>query len=149
MTSMRAKSIKQAGWPSLHLLGLLLFALMILGASHVRADANEDLTFDNVDVIDASLKGKLAVLRTGGDVGTNKLLSIFVALRNKTGHTLELEVETIYKDGYGNALNSGSWIPFSLKAHEEKEYHSTSISEQASADSDYLVRVRVAAPTHG
>jgi hypothetical protein len=146
---MRANLIKQAGWMSPRLLGVLLLALMTLGTISARAAADEDSTFDNVDVVDASLKGKLAVLRTGGEMGPTKLLSIFVALRNKTGHPLELEIETIYKDGYGNALNSGSWISFTLKPHEDKEYHSTSISELATADSEYLVRVRAAQPSHG
>ncbi len=140
---MRALSIRQAGWVS-----LLLVAIVMLSASRTMAESGEELTFDNVDVIDSNLKGKLAVLRTGGEIGPTKLLSIFVALRNKTGHTLELEIETIYKDGYGNALNHGSWIPFTLKAHEDKEYHSTSISELATADSDYLVRVRTASASH-
>jgi hypothetical protein len=138
---MRANSIKQAGWISL----LVLLAMMTLSASRTLA-ADADLTFDNVDVIDTSLSGKLAVLRVGSDVGVNKLLTIFTGLRNKTGHALNLEIQTIYKDTYGNALNSGSWIPFTLKAHEEKEYHSSAISEQAT---DFLVRVRTAPPSHG
>lgn len=140
---MRANSIKQAGWK-----GFFLFVVAMLMASggHVAAASHEDLTFDNLDVIDNSLGGKLAVLRVGSDIGVNKLLSVFAGLRNKTGHPLNLEIQTIYKDTFGNALNSGSWIAFSLKAHEEKEYHSSSISEQAT---DFLIRVRAAAPTHG
>ena len=117
--------------------------MTLLGTNHATAAA--DLTFDNVDVIDTSLGGKLAVLRVGSDVGVNKLLSIFVGLRNKTGHALNLEIQTIYKDTYGNALNSGSWISFTMKAHEEKEYHSSAISEQAT---DFLVRVRTAPASH-
>ena len=140
---MRSNSFMPAGWMS-----CLFLALSLLSAVRGVAAPGEELTFDNVDVIDTNLKGKLAVLRTGGEIGPTKLLSIFVALRNKTGHTLELEIETIYKDGYGNALNHGSWIPFTLKAHEDKEYHSTSISELATADSDYLVRVRTASASH-
>ena len=140
---MRANSIKQAGWMSIVLLALLI--LCASGSRAMAADA-EDLTFDNLDVIDASLGGKLAVLRVGSDVGVNKLLSVFAGMRNKTGHALNLEIQTIYKDTYGNALNSGSWIPFTLKAHEEKEYRSSAISEQAT---DFLVRVRTASPNHG
>jgi hypothetical protein len=142
MTSMRANSIKQAGWMT-----LLLLALMILCASggRVLAAEGEDLTFDNLDVIDTSLSGKLAVLRVGSDIGGNKLLSVWAGMRNKTGHALNLEIQTIYKDTYGSALNSGSWIPFTLKAHEEKEYHSSAISELAT---DFLVRVRTASPSH-
>jgi hypothetical protein len=131
---MRANFIRQAGWIS-----LCLFVL--LGAA--RAATNEDASFDNIDVIDASLDGKLAVLRVGSDIGTNKLLTIFVGLKNKTGHTLNLEIETIYKDTFGNALNAGSWISFTLKAHSEYEYHSSTITEQAT---DFLVRVRRAPP---
>jgi hypothetical protein len=135
MTSMRAKLIQQAGWIS------FFFIAMIAGA---RAASAADTTFDNIDVIDPSLDGKMAVLRVGSDIGANKLLSVFAGLRNKTGHSLNLEIETIYKDTFGNPLNTGSWIPFTLEAHEEKEYHSASISEQAT---DFLVRVRRAAVT--
>jgi hypothetical protein len=158
---MRAKVITQAGWMGLFFLGAVDGASANARTCGIAADrffiassagavgaTDADLSFDNIDVIDASLSGKLAVLRVGSDVGTNKLLSVFAGLKNKTGHHLDLEIETIYKDTYGNALNSGSWIPFNLKAHEEKEYHSASISEQAT---DFLVRVRrvTAGGTHG
>lgn len=96
-------------------------------------------TFDNLDIIDSSLNSQVTVLRVGSEVGENKLLSIFAGLKNKTGHLLNLEIETIYKDKDDDALNAGSWIPFTLKAHEEKEYHSTAITIEAV---DFLVRVR-------
>jgi hypothetical protein len=113
-------------------------------AEPANADAGSDLdsTFDNLDVVDSSLEGKLAVLRVGSELGPTNLLSIFAGLKNKTSHRLNLEVQTIYKDKDGNALNAGSWIAFALKAHEEREYHSASISEAAV---DFLVRVRRAA----
>ena len=95
--------------------------------------------FDNVEIADASLNGKLTVLRVGSQPTPNNLLSVFAGLKNKTAHRLDLEVQTIYKDKEGNALNSGSWIPMTLKPHEEQEYRSASISELAT---DFLVRVR-------
>lgn len=100
-------------------------------------DAGSD--FDNIDFVDASLNGKLTVLRVGSQPSPNGLLSIFAGLKNKTARQLDLELQTIYKDQEGNQLNEGSWIPFTLKPHEEKEYHSTSIS---SLSVDFLVRVR-------
>ncbi len=100
-------------------------------------------SFDNLDVVDAGLNGKLAVLRVGSQVAQNNLLTVFAGLKNKTGKRLALEVETIYKDKAGNALNAGSWILVTLKPHEEREYRSASISEEAV---DFLVRVR-RAPT--
>ncbi len=116
--------------------------LLFLAVGDARAASNQDASFDNIDVIDAALNGKLAILRVGSDIGTNKLLTIFVGLKNKTDHTLNLEIETIYKDTFGNALNAGSWISFPVKAHEETEYRSSAITEQAT---DFLVRVRLAA----
>lgn len=95
--------------------------------------------FDNLDIVDVGLKTKLAVLRVGSEVGENNLLSVFAGLKNKTAHQLDLEVQTIYQDKAGNPLNSGSWIPLTLKPHEEKEYRSTAISEQAV---DFLIRVQ-------
>ena len=94
---------------------------------------------DSVDISDSGLAGTVTVLRVGSEVGQNNLLSVFAGLRNKTERRLNLEIETLYQDRDGNALNSGSWIPFTLKAGEEKEYRSVSISEQAV---DFVIRVR-------
>ena len=95
--------------------------------------------FDNIEVADAGLNGKVAVLRVGSEVAENNLLSVFAGLKNRTGQRLVLEVETIYKDKAGNVLNAGSWIAVTLKPHEEREYRSASISEEAV---DFLIRVR-------
>ena len=108
--------------------------------------SDTDSSFDNLDIVDPRLNGKLAILRVGSEVGANNLLSVFAGLRNKTARRLALEVQTIYKDKDGNAINSGSWISFVLKPHEEKEYRSASISEEAV---DFLVRVRRAPPSVG
>jgi len=117
--------------------------------AHAGRGADADSSFDNLDVVDDSLKGKLAVLRVGSEPSANNLLSVFAGLKNKTVRRLNLEVQTIYKDQEGNALNAGSWIPMTLKPHEEREYRSTSITEEAV---DFLIRVRrapVAASAHG
>jgi hypothetical protein len=136
---MRAITTRQSGWMGL---GLLLVSVFVL-SGNAFATSTEDSSFDNLDIVDSSLVGKVGVLRVGSEVGENKLLSVFAGLKNKTGHRIELEVQTIYKDEFNNALNSGSWIPFTLVAHEEKEYHSASISTQAV---DFLIRIR-RAPT--
>jgi len=153
---MRAQLLKQAAWVGFSVVMMTALARVEafspvgldggfrLAGGCVGASTDEDLSFDNLDVVDASLKGKMAVLRVGSEVGENKLLTVFAGLKNKTGHHLDLEIETIYKDQYGNALNQGSWIAFSLAAHEEREYHSSSISVAAT---DFLVRVRRAVPT--
>jgi hypothetical protein len=125
---------RTAGW-----MGLCLLIVSAFVFCARATDSSKDSTFDNLDVVDQALIGKLAVLRVGSEVGENKLLSVFAGMKNKTARVLNLEVQTIYKDEFGNALNSGSWIPFTLKPHEEKEYHSASISMQAV---DFLVRVR-------
>jgi hypothetical protein len=103
------------------------------------ADDDPGSTFDNLDVVDDVLKGKLAVMRVGSEPSPNNLLSVFAGLRNRTKKQLNLEVQTIYRDKMGNDLNAGSWIFFSLKPREEKEYRSTSITDQAV---DFLIRVR-------
>jgi hypothetical protein len=102
-------------------------------------DADAGSNFDNLDLVDAGLKGKVAVMRVGSQLADNNLLSVFAGLKNRTEHRLDLEVETIYKDKAGNALNAGSWILVSLKAHQDQEYRSTSISSDAV---DFLIRVR-------
>jgi hypothetical protein len=96
-------------------------------------------TFDNIEILDETLKSKLSVSRVGSQPGSNNLLSVFVTLKNMTARRLDFEVETVYKDSGGNPLNHASWIPMTLKALEERTYRSSSISEQAE---DFLVRVR-------
>jgi hypothetical protein len=97
--------------------------------------------FDNIEVIDTSLKTELTILRVGSQPTANQLLSVFAGLKNKSSRVLELEVQTIYKDKTGADLNAGSWIPVTLQPREETEYHSASISPDAV---DFLVRVRLA-----
>jgi len=100
-------------------------------------------SFDNLDIVDAGLNGKVAILRVGSELAENNLLTVFAGLKNNTAHRLTVEVETIYTDQAGNALNAGSWIPVTLKPNEDKDYRSSAISEQAV---DFLIRVR-RAPT--
>ena len=102
-------------------------------------DADPGSTFDNLDVADPGLNGQLPVLRVGSEMTPNNLLAVFAGLKNRTGHRLTLNVETIYTDKAGNVLNAGSWIALVLKPHEEKEYRSASISEDAT---DFLIRVQ-------
>jgi len=145
MTSMRATLFKQAGWTALIALVIPLLAGMRAAAQGTDAGS----TFDNLEIVDAALNTKVAVLRVGSQLAENNLLTVFAGFKNKTERRLALEVETIYKDKSGNTLNAGSWIPLTLDAHEEKDYRSTSISVDAV---DFLIRVRRAqktpAPTH-
>jgi len=111
----------------------------------VDTSKNEtEANFDNLELVDTSLKGRLSILRVGSDPTDNNLLSVFVGLKNRTSHPLPLEIQTIYKDKLGNPMNQGSWVPLTLKPHEQTEYRSTSISTDAS---DFLVRIRTAATT--
>jgi hypothetical protein len=116
------------------------------GSAGEETDAGS--SFDNLEIVGAGLNGKLAILRVGSQLAENNLLSVFAGLKNKTPHRLALEMETIYHDKSGDALNVGSWIPVTLKPHEEQEYRSASISEEAV---DFLIRVRRAPDTsaHG
>jgi len=110
------------------------------------ADSDSGSTFDNLEIVDSSLKGKLGISRVGSQVADNKTLTVFAGFKNKTSHKLSLEVMTIYKDGSGIALNAASWIPVTLKANEEREYRSSSITEQAV---DFMIRIRRAqSPGH-
>lgn len=106
--------------------------------------ASINFSFDNLDVLDDSLKGKLAVLRVGSNPGNNNLLFVFAGLKNRTSLPLDLQIQTIYKDRMGNALNAGSWIPMTLMPHEESEYRSSAISTEAV---DFVVRIRREAST--
>lgn len=115
-------------------------------AAVAPADTDSGSTFDNLEIVDASLKGKLGISRVGSQVADNKLLTVFAGFKNKTSRKLSLEVMTIYKDQTGAALNAASWIPVTLKANEEREYRSSSITEQAV---DFMVRIRRAqGPAH-
>jgi hypothetical protein len=157
MAFMRAVKLRPGKWVALGALVVSGFACassmpvqeVLLSRYASAGDSTDnDSSFDNLDVIDSNLNGKVAVLRVGSELGENNLLSVFAGLKNKTAHRLVLELQTIYKDKEGNALNAGSWIPMTLKPHEEKEYRSAAISEDAV---DFLVRVRRApsAAAHG
>jgi hypothetical protein len=149
---MRAFKLKPAKWAALCVLVLSgcasadpqpspmpMQAAHLAGSENAEDETDASSSFDNLEIVDAGLNGKLAILRVGSDPSANNLLSVFAGLKNKTPNRLALEVETIYKDKDGNALNAGSWIPMTLKPHQEKEYRSASISELAV---DFLIRVR-------
>jgi len=95
---------------------------------------------DNLEIVNTSLKDKLAVLRVGSARSDSNLLSVFAGVKNKTAHRLDLEMQTVYRDKDGQPLTGhGSWIPITLKPHEETQYRSVAISEDAT---DFLVRIR-------
>jgi len=127
-------------------LALILSGSAILCANRASADdeaENTGSSFDNVEILSSSLQGKLSILRSGSDRTSTNLLSVFAGLKNETARRLEIQVQTIYKDKSGNRLGNGqgSWISLTLKPHEELEYRSASLSEDAV---DFLVRIRKA-----
>jgi hypothetical protein len=125
---------------------LALAALLLAPLPPDRAiaapdDTDSEAGFDNVDVLDPALNGQLSVVRVGSQRTNTNLLSIFASLKNLTGHTLTIQAQTLYKDGDGNWLDGGKagWLTLELKPHEELEYRSASLSEDAQ---DFLVRIR-------
>ena len=115
-------------------------------SSEPTNDSPDDISdFDNLE-LNAALKNKLAVLRVGSGLTESHLLSVFAGVKNKSTRPLTIEVQTIYRDKDGHQLTDGrsSWIPITLRPHQETQYRSMAISEQAS---DFLVRIRNAAPT--
>jgi hypothetical protein len=118
----------------------LLAFVVPLASAHSETDS--EVGFDNVQVMDASLDGKISVTRVGSDRTNTNLLSIFADLKNLTGRSLRVEAQTLYKDSDGNWIDGGraGWVPLELKPGEEFEYRSASLSEAAE---DFLVRIRV------
>jgi len=96
---------------------------------------------NNLDIVDDVLKPKLDLTHIDAQRSRNNLLVVTLGVSNKTGHKVDLEVETVYRDKSGNELNTGSWIPFTLQPHGDLNYRSSSISEAAV---DFLIRVRKA-----
>jgi hypothetical protein len=115
--------------------------LAAIPAPAAPADTDSEAGFDNVDVVDAALTGKISVLRVGSQRTNTNLLSIFASLKNLTGHAITIQAQTLYKDGDGNWLDGGKagWVSLTLKPHEELEYRSASLSDDAQ---DFLVRIR-------
>ena len=103
------------------------------GVSDTGAD------FNKIEIVDSVLEPKLDLVRIGSHRGNNNLLSVFAGIKNKTARKVDLEIETIYKDDGGNALNTGSWIGITLAPHEEQDYRSSAISEGAV---DFIIRIR-------
>jgi hypothetical protein len=111
----------------------------VYGASLEQPDTSS--SFDNLEFVTPTLKSKLAVVRVGADRSDSNLLTVFAGVRNKSAKPLNIEVQTIYKDKNGEPLTDGKggWIPLNLKPHEETQYRSMAISEDAT---DYIVRIR-------
>jgi len=107
--------------------------------SESSGETNDRDYLNDLDIVDDALKPKLDLVRIGAQRGTNNLLVVFLGLSNKTARKIDVEVETVYKDKSGNALNTGSWIHFTVQAHGQLDYRSTAISEAAV---DFLIRVR-------
>jgi hypothetical protein len=144
---MRALNLRPAPWTTIC---FLITSIFFVGDTIAVRASDNDTSFDNLDVIDASLNGKLAIQRVGSEANAFGLLSVFAGLKNKTSHALNLQAETIYKDTEGNPVNAGSWITLTLKPHEEKEYRSTSISVRFDPnvmEPNFLIRIRRAPPT--
>jgi hypothetical protein len=120
---------------------LAALSVALLTPIHAAAPADSEAGFDNVDVLDASLNSQLSVVRVGSQRTNMNLLSIFASLKNMTAHSLTIQAQTLYKDGDGNWLDGGKagWLTLELKPHEELEYRSASLSEEAQ---DFLVRIR-------
>ena len=110
-------------------------------AAAAPADSDSEAGFDNVDVLDPSLNGQISVVRVGSQRTNTNLLSIFASLKNLTAHALTIQAQTLYKDADGNWLDGGKagWLTLTLKSHEELEYRSASLSDEAQ---DFLVRIR-------
>jgi hypothetical protein len=111
----------------------------VYGASLEEPDTSS--AFDNLEFLSPTLKSKLAVVRVGSDRTDSNLLTVFAGVRNKSAKPLDIEVQTIYKDKAGTPLTDGKggWIPLNLKPHQETQYRSMAISEDAT---DYVVRIR-------
>jgi hypothetical protein len=110
-------------------------------ADDAKGSGTAEPGFDNVEVIDPGLEGRLSVVSVGSDrTGTN-LLSVFVTLKNLTSSSLMVEAETLYKDANGDWMDGGKagWISLEIKPHEEFDYRSASLSDEAQ---DFLVRLR-------
>ena len=126
----------------LMLLGLVAALSFVPGpAPAAPADADSEAGFDNVQIVDPGLNGKISVTRVGSDRTNTNLLSIFADLKNLTSRSLSIEAQTLYKDGDGNWIDGGhaGWVPLTLRPHEEFEYRSASLSEEAQ---DFLVRIK-------
>ena len=141
-------NLKRAGWIgfcAMALMGLAKADPSILdspGSTAAAAGvAPEDVAsdFKNIEIVDPSLNKKITPLRIGSSRAPNDLLTVFAGLKNMTGRHLTLEVMTIYKDKFGQELNTGSWIKLTIKPHEEADYRSSSITASAA---DFVIRIR-------
>ena len=107
----------------------------VYGATHFSEENS------NLEIVTPGLNDRLAVNKVKSSRTDNNLLSVSAALKNDSGRDLPLQVETLYRDKDGRSLNDGhaGWVPLTLKPHEQTEYRSVSITDNAS---DFLVRIR-------
>src|ERR1700679_539212 len=56
---------------------------------------------NNIDIVDDVLKPKLDLVHVEAQRGRNNLLVVTLSLSNKTGHKVDVEMETVYRDKSG------------------------------------------------
>ncbi len=112
-----------------------------LEAASTSSDPFESAEIDNLEIVGDGLNGKLAVLHVGASRNDSDLLSVFARVKNETARKLEVEMQTLYRDKDGHELSDGhgSWIPMTLKPHEQTQYRSVALTPDAT---DFLVRIR-------
>ncbi len=105
---------------------------------------DSDSDFDGVHFVDKKLAGLIKVERVNTELSPMKLLTVYVAFKNKTHKAIDIQVQTNYADVDKKPLSGeDSWIDLTLKPREESEYCSVALSADARS---YLVQVRLEPP---
>jgi uncharacterized protein YcfL len=92
-----------------------------------------------VVLLDADLKGKIAVEKERADWSSGKL-KIDLNVRNRTDYEQKIEIQTIFKDAdWISVGDETSWTMMILDPRETKTYTITSVSDKTK---NYTVRIR-------
>lgn len=97
-----------------------------------------------VVLLDEDMSDNIAVDQIRSGRTSNHLLAVQANIRNRTDHDISIQVQTLYKDQYGNALyfNPGDetpWMTMVVTANSTTPYRSQSLSAQAA---QFTIRIR-------
>jgi hypothetical protein len=97
-----------------------------------------------VVLLDEDMEDNIAVDQVRFGRTSNNLLAVQANIRNRTDHDISIQVQTLYRDQFGNALyfNPGDetpWMNMVVTANSTTPYRSQSLSAAAQ---NFTVRIR-------
>ncbi len=97
-----------------------------------------------VVLLDEDMSDNIAVDQVRSGHTSNKLMAVQASIRNRTDHDISIQVQTLYRDQFGNALyftpgEETPWMNMVITANSTSPYRSQSLSPAAQ---QFTIRIR-------